>query len=110
MNFHGQKEVVILLNKILISGNRRELRVFLGNLMMTMTPSRRQRNNDPFSEIKVMVESEELRVPADTWIKITYKGQEYGSIYRSSDNVFQVILTKKLDRFQRKKFESPKVK
>ena len=71
------------------TGNRRELKVFLGDLMMVMTPSRRH-HTPTFDQIQITLEDEETNVPSGTWSTITYKGKEYGSIYRSSDNVIQV--------------------
>jgi hypothetical protein len=73
---------------IFASGNRRELKVFLGDLMMVMTPSERHHSNT-FAEIKVFVEEEETPVTANAWTPISRRGQNYGSIFRSSDNVFQ---------------------
>ena len=48
------------------SGNRRELKVFIGDLMMILTPSERH-HSPTFPEVKLFVENEETTVPANTW-------------------------------------------
>jgi hypothetical protein len=68
---------------------RRELKVFLGEIALVFTPS--ERRNDPyFADIRVTVESEELTMPANSWKNIVVHGKNYGSLFRSSDNVFQL--------------------
>ena len=72
--------------------NRRELKVFLGEVAIVLTPS--ERRNDPyFADIRVTIDREELTMPANTWKSIIVRGQDYGSIFRSSDNVFQLKST-----------------
>ena len=73
-------------------GNRRELKAFLGDLMIVMTPSERH-HSPTFDHIQISIEDQETDVPSGTWMPITYKGKEYGSIYRSADNVIQVPRT-----------------
>ena len=75
---------------LFIKGNRRELKAFLGDLMIVMTPSERH-HTTIFEFIKIYLEGEETTVPSNVWTPITYKGKEYGSIYRSTDNVIQVF-------------------
>jgi len=73
--------------------DRRELKVLLGNVVMVLTPSGRQPNDPFFADIRVTVDSEELTLPANSWKSIIYRDQEYGSIFRSRENVFQLVST-----------------
>jgi hypothetical protein len=78
--------------------NRRELKVFLGDITLVLTPS--ERRNDPyFADIRVTVDNEELTLPANTWRSIKVRGEDYGSIFRSSDNVFQLKSNKYFAHF-----------
>ena len=60
--------------------------------MIVMTPSERH-HSPTFDHIQISIEDQETDVPSGTWMPITYKGKEYGSIYRSADNVIQVLRT-----------------
>ena len=73
--------------------DRRELKILLGNVFMVLTPSARQPNDPFFADIRVTVDNEELTLPANSWKSIVYRDQEYGSIFRSRDNVFQLVST-----------------
>jgi len=77
----------ILARNIKREHNKRELKVFLGKVSLLLTPS--ESHNDA-SEIRITVNRDELTVPVNSWKSIVVDGQEYGQIYRSSDNVFQL--------------------
>jgi hypothetical protein len=70
--------------------NRREVKVFLGEVTILLTPSESRNDN---TEIRVTVNQQDLHVPTNTWKSIIVNGQDFGSIFRSSDNVFQLKST-----------------
>lgn len=79
----------ILVRNMSPDQTRRELKAFLGKVALKLTPS--SGHHEPyFADIHVTVDEQEMALPANTWRKIEYKGQTYGQIYRSSDNVFQL--------------------
>jgi len=78
----------ILIRSVKPDMNRREMKIFLGGVSILLTPS--DRRGDSNSNIRVTVENEEVNVPVNAWRAITVDGQEYASIFRSVDNVFQL--------------------
>jgi hypothetical protein len=67
---------------------KRELKVFLGKASMLLTPTSESRNDN--TDLRITVNGTEFNVPVNTWKSIVVRGQEYGQIFRSSDNVFQL--------------------
>ena len=84
-----QRSFGILARNMKREQNKREVKVFLGEVSIVLTPSEQQQRSEG-AEIRVTVDREELHVPVNAWKSIVVNGQEYGSIFHSSDNVFQL--------------------
>jgi len=73
-------------------GNRREMRVFLGDLMIVLSPERKERggNSVHFKQISVYFEEVEASIPYGQWMPINYKGRTFGNIFKSNENIIEV--------------------
>lgn len=71
-------------------GNRRELKVVLGDITILMTPSERRSEQTHFEVVRVTIEGEEMTIPVNTWKTLSFRNSQYGTIFRSSDNVIHL--------------------
>jgi hypothetical protein len=67
--------------------NKREVKVFLGKASLLLTPTEQRGDNQ---EIRVKVDNQDLEVPINAKRQIKVQDEVIGTIFRSSDNVFEV--------------------
>jgi len=87
------KSFGILARSIRSDKSKRELKVFLGDVAMTLAPSMKRSEHES-SDITITINEQEIRLPNGVWTPVVAHGKTYGHLYRSTDNVYQLKSSK----------------
>lgn len=89
-----RKSFAILGRRLNTEKFRRELKVYLGDISMVLTPSDQLGELDFPPHMTVKVNDEEVRYPLNVWNDIIVGGKNYGQLLRTKDNVVQLVSKK----------------
>lgn len=83
------KSFGILARSIRSDKSKRELKVFLGDVAIVLSPSMKHSERES-SDITITVDEQEIRLPHGVWTSVVARGKTYAQLYRSTDNVYQL--------------------